>query len=83
MAETTTEWRLVALRPAWQDGGSGQRHLTVAKRDAKKAAKALRGWRRDMTERYEPNGLAVWPAHIEAREVGPWRKVLDEDLPNG
>lgn len=74
----TTEYRLVAERPPWQEG----RGLVVAKRDAKKAAEGLRDWRRDMDERYEPNELDVWPAHIEARDVGSWLLVDEEDLPS-
>ena len=70
------EWRFVATRPGGQEG----RDLIVAKRDADKAAKALDGWRRDMEERYEPNGLAVWSAHVETREVGQWREVTEAEL---
>lgn len=72
------EFRLVAERPPWQEG----RNLIVRKRDAEKAAKGLRDWRRDMAERYEPNGLDVWDAHIEAREVSPWRRYPEADLPD-
>ena len=75
---TNLEFRFVAERPPRQEG----RNLIVAKSNAKKAAKALRDWRRDMAERYEPNGLAVRPAHIEAREVGPWHIYPEAELPN-
>ena len=70
------EWRFVATRPEGQEG----RDLIVAIRDAKRAREALDGWKRDMEERYKPNGLAVWSAHIETREVGQWREVTDADL---
>ena len=71
------EYRLVAERPLWQEG----QDLIVPKRNAKKAAEALRDWRRDMVTRYGPNSLDVWEAHIEIREISPWRTYPESDLP--
>ena len=67
-----TEFRLIVVRPEYQDGRDRER--VYPKRDQAHAEKGLADWVRDM-ERYREVGLEAWPGHIETRDVTPWVRV--------
>lgn len=68
----TTEYRLVTVRPEYEDGQPRER--IYKKRDLVHAEKGLADWVRDM-DRYRQVGLEAWPGHIETRVVTPWVRV--------
>lgn len=71
----TTEYRLVTVRPEYEDGSPRER--VVPKRDLAHAEQGLKDWVRDMRT-YAAVGLDAWPGHIETRDVTPWVRVVTE-----
>ena len=69
-----TEYRLVTVRPEYQDG---KRQQVYPKRDLAHAEQGLKDWVRDM-DRYRTVGLEAWPGHIETRDVTPWVRVVQQ-----
>ncbi len=66
-----TEYRLVTVRPEYEDG---KRQQVYAKKNLAHAEKGLADWVRNM-EQYRSVGLEAWPGHIETRDVTPWVRV--------
>ena len=67
-----TEYRLIVVRPEYQDGSPRER--VYPKRDQAHAERGLADWVQDM-KRYREVGLEAWPGHIESRDVTPWVRV--------
>ena len=72
-----TEYRLVTVRPEYEDGSPRER--VYPKRDLQHAEQGLTDWVRDM-ERYRTVGLEAWPGHIETRDVTPWIRVASPSM---
>ncbi len=66
-----TEYRLVTVRPEYQDG---KRQQVYPKRNLAHAEASLAEWQM-ASDLYRSVGLEAWPGHIETRDVTPWVRV--------